>query len=110
MKLGAPLASKQLHALCALDRHRSYTRAAEDLGVTQSAVTHAIQALETRLGAKLVHLMGKRVRINELGLTIVDRARKVLQEMDEICAEVERARHGPRRAARVKMFNSRKVA
>jgi DNA-binding transcriptional LysR family regulator len=44
---------RQLAYLAAVDRRRSFARAAEDLGMSQSALSRAIQALETRLGLRL---------------------------------------------------------
>jgi hypothetical protein len=39
----------------AAGRHASFTKAARELGMTQAAVSYAIRALETQLGASLFH-------------------------------------------------------
>jgi Bacterial regulatory helix-turn-helix protein, lysR family len=51
-----------LNALRSFDaaaRHRSFTRAAEELCVTQGAVSHQVKALETELGLQLFRSTGK---------------------------------------------------
>ena len=45
---------KDLQAFLAVARERSFTRAAAQLGVSQSALSHTIRALETRLGLRLL--------------------------------------------------------
>ena len=59
-----------LNALKAFDaaaRHESFTRAAEELSVTQGAVSHQVKALEAVLGLKLFNRERQRLRITEAG-------------------------------------------
>jgi len=69
-----------LNALKAFDaaaRHESFTRAAEELFVTQGAVSHQIKALEAELGIKLFNRQPQRLVITEAGreyLTVVSDA------------------------------------
>jgi len=46
-------------------RHQSFTRAAEELDVTQTAISHQIKALEGRLGCKLFDRRGRRLRLTD---------------------------------------------
>ncbi|AXI55069.1 hypothetical protein C1J05_11730 [Sulfitobacter sp. JL08] len=46
---------KQLHAFEAAARHQSFKKAAEELHVTQAAISHQVRALEDHLGKKLFH-------------------------------------------------------
>lgn len=59
-----------LNALKAFEsaaRHESFTRAAEELCVTQGAVSHQVKALEATLGAKLFNRERQRLSITEAG-------------------------------------------
>src|SRR5215468_8946082 len=60
----------QLNALKAFEaaaRHISFTRAAEELCVTQGAVSHQVKALESELGIKLFNREMQRLSITEAG-------------------------------------------
>ena len=56
-----------LKAFEAAARHESFTRAAEELYVTQGAVSHQVKALETELGLKLFNRERQRLVITEAG-------------------------------------------
>ncbi len=56
-----------LKAFEAAARHESFTRAAEELCVTQGAVSHQVKALEAVLGLKLFNRERQRLRITEAG-------------------------------------------
>ena len=54
-----------LRAFEAAARHQSFTRAAEELNVTQTAVSHQIKTLEERLGLKLFDRRGRALQLTE---------------------------------------------
>ena len=56
-----------LKAFEAAARYESFTRAAEELCVTQGAVSHQVKALETELGLKLFNRERQRLAITEAG-------------------------------------------
>src|SRR6516225_2037998 len=56
-----------LKAFEAAARHESFTRAAEELCVTQGAVSHPVKALEAELGLKLFNRERQRLVITEAG-------------------------------------------
>ena len=59
-----------LNALKAFEvaaRHESFTKAAEELCVTQGAVSHQVKALEAELGIKLFNREPRRIVITQLG-------------------------------------------
>src|SRR5437899_6652819 len=58
---------KAVKAFEAAARHESFTRAAEELCVTQGAVSHQVKALETDLGVKLFNRERQRLVITEAG-------------------------------------------
>lgn len=80
--MNRPLDSRQLLAFTALARCQSFTRAAKELFLTQSAVSHAIKALETEIGSRLVDRAGRRVLLTQAGEQFLRHADKILREMD----------------------------
>jgi LysR family transcriptional regulator, glycine cleavage system transcriptional activator len=70
-----------LEAFEAAARHLSFTRAAEELSLTQSAVSRQIQALEERLGVALFQRLHRALRLTESGLQLHLAAGEVLQRM-----------------------------
>ncbi|MBI5768579.1 MAG: LysR family transcriptional regulator [Verrucomicrobia bacterium] len=76
------LDSRQLHAFAALARRGSFTLAAKDLFLTQSAVSHAIKALEDDLGTRLVDRVGRRVLLTQAGEQFLRHTEKILLEME----------------------------
>lgn len=80
--MNRPLDSRQLAAFVALARCQSFTRAAKELFLTQSAVSHAIKSLETELGSRLVDRAGRRVLLTQAGEQFLRHADKILREMD----------------------------
>ena len=74
-----------LLAFIAVARERSFTRAAAQLGVSQSALSHTIRALETRLGLRLLTRTTRSVAPTEAGERIL---RTVAPRFEEIEAEL----------------------
>ncbi len=68
-------------------RHASFTQAAEELCVTQGAVSHQVKALEAELGLKLFNREHQRLVITEAGRTYLEVVRDAL---DRIAAGTER--------------------
>ncbi|MGK9168640.1 LysR family transcriptional regulator [Inquilinus limosus] len=56
-----------LHAFEAAARHGSFTRAAEELGLTQAAISYHVKRLEERLGAPLFARRGRSLALTEAG-------------------------------------------
>lgn len=61
-----------LEAVVAVARHRNFRAAAVDLGVSRSALSHGIAALEARLGVRLFHRTTRSVSLTEAGAQFVD--------------------------------------
>lgn len=85
---------KQLQYLVALRDAGHFGRAAESCYVTQSTLSAGIRELETLIGVVLVERTRRVVRFTPLGEAIVDKARKVLREADEL-ADMARAAGRP---------------
>ncbi|HEX8372600.1 MAG TPA: LysR family transcriptional regulator [Chthoniobacterales bacterium] len=75
--------SKQLRAFASLAKTGSFTQTARELEVTQSAISHAIKALEEDLHCRLLDRVGKTVVLNQAGEQFLARAEKILKEMAE---------------------------
>lgn len=80
--------TRQLAAFCAVVERRSFSQAAERLGVTQPAVSQQVRALEKRLGTQLVDRSGRRVEPTEAGLRLYRGARRLLALEEQLVAEV----------------------
>jgi len=72
---------RQVRSLVAVAETESFTRAAEKLGVTQSAVSHSIRALETQMETRLVERSGKRLALSQEGAVLLRRFRAALQQL-----------------------------
>jgi LysR family transcriptional regulator, low CO2-responsive transcriptional regulator len=83
------LDSRQLHAFAALARRGSFTLAAKDLFLTQSAVSHAIKALEDDVGCRLLDRVGRRVLLTQAGEQFLRHTEKILREMEAARAGLE---------------------
>jgi DNA-binding transcriptional LysR family regulator len=83
------LDSRQLHAFAALARRGSFTLAAKDLFLTQSAVSHAIKALEDDVGCRLLDRVGRRILLTQAGEQFLRHAEKILREMEAARAGLE---------------------
>ena len=83
---------RQLRCVEAVARHRHFTRAAEELHVAQSALSHQVRRLEQELGIVLFERTSRRVSPTEAGLMLAARARRVLAEVDGAREEVDQLR------------------
>jgi DNA-binding transcriptional LysR family regulator len=70
---------EQLRIFAAVAERLHFTRAAEALGLTQSAVSSAIAALEERTAVRLFHRVGRRVELTPEGDAFLAEARHVLR-------------------------------
>src|ERR1700740_173850 len=78
-----------LIAFIAVARERSFTRAAAQLGVSQSALSHTIRTLEARLGLRLLTRTTRSVAPTDTGERLL---RTVGHHFDEIAAELDAVR------------------
>ena len=62
----------------------SFSRAAEKLHITQSALSRSIQTLEEDLGGPLVDRVGKKNELTPLGRSVLERARRIVHEAQEL--------------------------
>jgi DNA-binding transcriptional LysR family regulator len=84
-----PLDSRQLRAFVTLAQTGSFTLAAKQLFLSQSAVSHSMKALEQEVGCLLLDRMGKKVLLTQAGETLLHHAERILQEMATARAALE---------------------
>ena len=80
--------TRQLAAFCAVVERKSFSQAAERLGVTQPAVSLQIRSLEQRLGRQLLDRSGRRVEPTEAGLRLYASAQRLLQAEEQMLEEL----------------------
>src|SRR5256714_7182394 len=80
--------TRQLAAFGAVVEHSSFSQAADQLGVTQPAVSLQIRSLEKRLGTQLLDRSGRRVEPTEAGLRLYRGAQRLLALEEQVVAEV----------------------
>jgi DNA-binding transcriptional LysR family regulator len=80
--------TRQLAAFCAVVERKSFSQAAERLGVTQPAVSLQIRSLEQRLGTQLLDRSGRRVEPTEAGLRLYASAQKLLALEQQLFEDV----------------------
>jgi DNA-binding transcriptional LysR family regulator len=85
----------ELRAFECVARHASFTRAAAELHLTQSAVSRQVAALEDAVGAVLVLRRGNRLELSPAGREYLDGVRDALARLDEAATRLrERQRDG----------------
>jgi DNA-binding transcriptional LysR family regulator len=87
--MNQPLDSRQLRAFATLARKGSFTLAAKELFLSQSAVSHSMKALEQEVGCRLLDRLGKRVMLTQAGEQLLQHSEKILQEMAQARASLE---------------------
>nr|WP_246314583.1 LysR substrate-binding domain-containing protein [Kineococcus aurantiacus] len=78
----------QLQCVLAVADGLHFTRAATEVGIAQSALSHQVAALEAELGTRLFDRTSRRVRLTPAGEALLPRARAVLAELDRLRTDV----------------------
>lgn len=85
---GADISIAQLRVLLTVAEEQSYTRAAARLGVSQSGVSHSMQALEKLAGGPLISKATEGLELTALGELVLTSARKVVGELQVLGQQV----------------------
>ncbi|MCC5992741.1 MAG: LysR family transcriptional regulator [Rhodobacteraceae bacterium] len=92
----------EMEAFATVVDQGGFTDAARKMGISKSAVSKHVSALEARLGARLLNRTTRRVSPTDIGLAYYDRARRVLNdagEADSLVASMQAAPSGILRIA-----------
>jgi DNA-binding transcriptional LysR family regulator len=89
--------TRQLAAFCAVVERKSFSDAADRLGVTQPAVSQQIRSLEERIGQQLLDRSGRRVEPTEAGRRLYQGAQKLLAQERQLLEDVAGEAEGPLR-------------
>jgi DNA-binding transcriptional LysR family regulator len=84
-----------LQSFAAVARLRSFRKAAAELGVSPSALSHALRGLEARLGVRLLNRTTRSVAPTEAGQRLLARLSPTLQELDDALDEINSFRDSP---------------
>ncbi len=84
----------QLEAFLQVAHHRSFSRAAESLFLTQPSVTARIQSLEREIGERLFERTGRSVTLTDAGHAFIPHAQRALTAVQEGTDAIEAVRHG----------------
>ena len=93
----------ELTAFLCVAEERSFRRAAERLGISPSALSHTIRALEQRLGARLLNRTTRSVAPTEAGQALFDRLRPAVDEIATAVRDVGAAQREPRGLVRINL-------
>jgi DNA-binding transcriptional LysR family regulator len=88
--MSQPLDSRQLKAFTVLSRTGSFTLAAKELFLSQSAVSHSMKALEEDVGCRLLDRLGKKVLLTQAGEQFLRHAERIIHEMEETRGSIEK--------------------
>ncbi len=75
---------RQLKVFASVARHLSFTRAAEELHLTQPAVSMQVKQLESQLDSRLFEQLGKKIYLTEAGEEVFQYSRSIAQQLDEM--------------------------
>src|SRR5262252_3092388 len=82
---------------------RSFVRAAEELAITQSGVSNAVNRLEEALGVRLLARTTRRVSLTDDGAAFFERCRQILADLDEAELVLKERRGKPTGRLRIDM-------
>src|SRR5450830_406041 len=96
-----PASLNDLHAFAAVARTRNFRQAATELGVSPSALSHALRGLEARLGVRLLNRTTRSVAPTEAGERLLARLAPALDEITQALAAIEDLRASPSGTLRI---------
>jgi DNA-binding transcriptional LysR family regulator len=90
-----------LEAFVAVARHRSFKRAADELELSPSAISHMMRALERRLDVRLLHRTTRSVSLTEPGERLLMRLEPALRDVGLALEELDPFRGSPSGTVRI---------
>ena len=101
-------AVSDLSAFVAVATHRSFSRAAAELGLSPSALSHTVRSLEERLDLRLLNRTTRSVAPTEAGERLLERLRPALRDIDDALEDANAFRAKP--AGRLRLNVPRSAA
>ncbi|WP_034293895.1 LysR family transcriptional regulator [Herbaspirillum sp. RV1423] len=95
-----------LSVLAAVARHSSFRKAAEEVGISTSAVSHAVRGLEERLGVSLLNRTTRSVSLTDAGQRLVQRMQPALRDLGDALEEMNNFRTSPTGTLRINTSRS----
>lgn len=96
----------QLRAFVAVAELLSFSRAAEELGVSPSALSQMVRGFEERVGVRLLNRTTRSVALTDAGENLLRRVRPAVSELGEALGQVRRYRERPAGIVKVHTFRS----
>ena len=90
-------------AFARVAQHASFTRAAAELGVSPSALSQTVRALETKLGMRLLNRTTRRVGVTEAGAQFLQRVLPALEQLGAAFSELDELRGKPAGTLRINL-------
>jgi DNA-binding transcriptional LysR family regulator len=87
------LESSMLQVLIALSHNENISKAAEELNVTQSAVSQALKNLESKVGFSVITRQGKSVTLTENGMKLAKVAKQYFKRIEETIEQIHLENH-----------------
>jgi DNA-binding transcriptional LysR family regulator len=91
----------ELNAVAAVSAHRSFRAAATELGISPSALSHAVASLERRLGVRLINRTTRSVALSQAGERFLARVSPALREIEGAMEDVNEFRDTPAGTLRI---------
>lgn len=88
--MNAPLnvTLRQLRVFIEVSKLHSLSRAGDEIGLTQSAVSRCVRELEGEIGLKLIDRTTREVQLTDVGANLVGTLSRLLADLDEVLREV----------------------
>ncbi|SDC40031.1 LysR family transcriptional regulator [Paraburkholderia lycopersici] len=99
---------RQLRVFIEVARLQSFSRAGDEIGLTQSAVSRCVRELETEIGVKLVDRTTREVQLTDVGANLIASIPRLLNDLDDALREIREI--GEQRRGRVVVAASPTVA
>ena len=93
-----------LRAFVAVGEQLSFSRAAESLGVSPSALSQMVRVFEERVGVRLLNRTTRSVALTDAGENLFKRVRPAVSELGDAVGQVRRYRERPAGVVRVHAF------
>lgn len=91
----------ELQALAAIAAHRNFRAAADELGISPSALSHAIATLEKQLGVRLLNRTTRSVALSEAGENFLNQIRPALGQIADAMEGINAYRDSPAGTLRI---------